>query len=191
MLSWPVVLPWRAGPGVARAGETQHRGTWTAGFYPWRVQPQRNDLDGCLGLGYRLGPRHCNRVHRSCPRRHRRVPRDVARLRLPRPRNPRRYRGSRLPVEVVRIKTVRLRRGFACCAVPAPSGLACDLREGRLWWTPLSRPFFGRNKLMCGGVLGLSVWGGFATPPRAIPALESALGSHPCGALSSVPVSPV
>jgi hypothetical protein len=60
-----------------------------------------------------------------------------------------------------------------------------------LWWTPLSRPFFARNKLISGGVLGLSFGGGFATPPRAIPALESALGSHPCGALSSVPVPSV
>ena len=63
--------------------------------------------------------------------------------------------------------------------------------KNELWWTPLSRPFFARNKLMSGGVLGLSFGGGSGSPPRAIPALESALGSHPCGALSSVPVSPV
>jgi hypothetical protein len=30
----------------------------------------------------------------------------------------------------------------------------------RLKWTPLSRPFFARNKLMPGGVLGLSFGGG-------------------------------
>jgi len=32
----------------------------------------------------------------------------------------------------------------------------------------------------------LSFGGGYGSPPPAIPALESALGSHPCGALSSV-----
>ena len=57
-----------------------------------------------------------------------------------------------------------------------------------LKWTPLSRPFFARNKLIPGGVLGLSFGGGYGSPPPAIPALESALGSHPCGALSSVRV---
>ena len=54
-------------------------------------------------------------------------------------------------------------------------------------WTPLSEPFFVRNKLMLGGVLGSSL-GRRVRPPLAIPALESALGSHPCGALSSVQV---
>ena len=58
-------------------------------------------------------------------------------------------------------------------------------------WTPLSRPFFARNKLMPDGVLGLSFGGGDGSPPPAIPALESALGSHPCGALSSVQVPPL
>jgi hypothetical protein len=61
----------------------------------------------------------------------------------------------------------------------------------RVKWTPLSRPILARNKLMPGGVLGLSVGGGDGSPPLAIPALESALGSHPCGALSSVQVPPV
>src|SRR5664280_2864964 len=65
-----------------------------------------------------------------------------------------------------------------------------QLRQA-LKWTPLSRPSFARNKLMPGGVLGLSFGGGYGSPPLAIPALESALGSHPCGALSSVPVSSV
>jgi hypothetical protein len=51
-------------------------------------------------------------------------------------------------------------------------------------WPPLSRPFFVRNKLGTGG--SDFVWGGRAAP--AIPALESALGSHPCVALSSAQV---
>ena len=71
------------------------------------------------------------------------------------------------------------------------SRLSGDVSVQMLWdlkWTPLSRPFFARNKLMPGGVLGLSFWGGYGSPPPAIPALESALGSHPCGALSSVQV---
>jgi hypothetical protein len=29
-----------------------------------------------------------------------------------------------------------------------------------LRWTPLSRPFFARNKLMSGGVFWVSFWGG-------------------------------
>jgi hypothetical protein len=70
----------------------------------------------------------------------------------------------------------RLKQGFLSKAYP------------ELKWTPLSRPFFARNKLMLGGVLGLSFGGGCGSPPLAIPALESALGSHPCGALSSVQV---
>jgi hypothetical protein len=70
--------------------------------------------------------------------------------------------------------------------IPAPRDTVCF--ESRLKWTPLSRPFFARNKLMPGGVLGLSFGGGYGSPPPAIPALESALGSHPCGALSSVQV---
>src|SRR5271157_1306397 len=60
-----------------------------------------------------------------------------------------------------------------------------------LKWTPLSRPFFARNKLMPDRVLGLSFGGGDGSPPPAIPALESALGSHPCGALSSFQVPPL
>jgi hypothetical protein len=63
-----------------------------------------------------------------------------------------------------------------------------DLWTRDLKWTPLSRPFFAPNKLMPGGVLGLSFGGGYGSPPPAIPALESALGSHPCGTLSSVQV---
>jgi hypothetical protein len=39
--------------------------------------------------------------------------------------------------------------------------------------------------------LGLSFGGGYGSPPLAIPAFESALGSHPCGALSSVQVPSV
>ena len=53
--------------------------------------------------------------------------------------------------------------------------------------TPLSRPFCVGNKLMLDGVLGLSL-GRQVRPPLAIPALASALGSHPCGALPSVQV---
>src|ERR1017187_3256658 len=53
---------------------------------------------------------------------------------------------------------------------------------------PIAQTIFARNKLMPGGVLGLSFGGGYGSPPLAIPALESALGSHPCGALSSVQV---
>jgi hypothetical protein len=57
-------------------------------------------------------------------------------------------------------------------------------------WTPLSRPFLVRNKLMLDGVLGLSL-GRRVRPPLAIPALASALGSHPCGALPSLQVPSV
>ena len=53
-------------------------------------------------------------------------------------------------------------------------------------WTPLSRPFLPFNKLMFGGVVSLALGRPQQRQPRAIPALESALGSHPCGALSSV-----
>src|ERR1035437_1783673 len=53
---------------------------------------------------------------------------------------------------------------------------------------PIVKTVFSHNKRMPGGVLGLSFGGGYGSPPLAIPALESALGSHPCGALSSVQV---
>jgi predicted TIM-barrel fold metal-dependent hydrolase len=63
--------------------------------------------------------------------------------------------------------------------------------QGELKWTPLSRPFSVRNKLMFDGsefeFRAASAW----KPPVAIPALEAALRSHPCGALSSVRVPPV
>jgi hypothetical protein len=32
--------------------------------------------------------------------------------------------------------------------------------EEQVRWTPLSRPFFARNKLMSGGVFWVSFWGG-------------------------------
>jgi hypothetical protein len=56
---------------------------------------------------------------------------------------------------------------------------------------PIVKTIFSRNQRMPGGVLGLSFGGGYGSPPLAIPALESALGSHPCGALSSVQVPSV
>jgi hypothetical protein len=56
---------------------------------------------------------------------------------------------------------------------------------------PIVKTVFSRNKRMPGGVLGLSFGGGYGSPPLAIPALESALGSHPRGALSSVQVPSV
>ena len=56
---------------------------------------------------------------------------------------------------------------------------------------PIVKTVFSRNKRMPGGVLGLSFGGGSGSPPVAIPALESALGSHPCGALPSVQVPSV
>jgi hypothetical protein len=52
-------------------------------------------------------------------------------------------------------------------------------------WPPLSRPFFGRNKLWIGGS-DLRSRAAEAAP--AIPALEPALGSHSCGALSPAQV---
>jgi hypothetical protein len=59
-------------------------------------------------------------------------------------------------------------------------------RQGK--WTPLSRPFFGRNKLWSGGS---DLRSGAAEAAPAIPALESALGPHSCGALSSAQVPPL
>jgi hypothetical protein len=56
---------------------------------------------------------------------------------------------------------------------------------------PIVKTVFSRNKRMPGGVLDLSLGGGYGSPPLAIPALESALESHPCGALSSVQVPSV
>jgi hypothetical protein len=60
---------------------------------------------------------------------------------------------------------------------------------------PMVKTIFTRNQRMSGGVLGVSVsvsfGGGSGRPPLAIPALESALGSHPCGALPSVQVPSV
>src|ERR1035437_5001603 len=55
---------------------------------------------------------------------------------------------------------------------------------------PIVKTVFSRNKRMPGGVLDLSFGGGYGSPPLAIPAFESALGSHPCGALSSVGMRP-
>lgn len=52
---------------------------------------------------------------------------------------------------------------------------------GATKWSPLSRAFFARNKLWIGR--SDSLWEVGAAP--AIPPLESALGPHPCGALSS------
>src|ERR1035437_96155 len=49
---------------------------------------------------------------------------------------------------------------------------------------PIVKTVFSHNKRMPGGVLGLSFGGGYGSPPLAIPALESALGSHPCGSMS-------
>jgi hypothetical protein len=60
-----------------------------------------------------------------------------------------------------------------------------------LKWPPSSRPFFAGNKLMSDGSgfeFG-TAW--ISKPPRIIPALEAALRSHPCGALSSVRVPSV
>ena len=72
-----------------------------------------------------------------------------------------------------------------------PAALPVDrLGSTQLYRPPLSRPFFARNKLMLDGVSGLSL-GRPVRPPLAIPALESALGAHPCGALSSVQMPPV
>jgi len=58
------------------------------------------------------------------------------------------------------------------------------LVSGQTKVSPLSRPFFARNQLSTGGSDFL--WGDRSRP--AIPALESALGSHLCVALSSAQV---
>ncbi len=58
-------------------------------------------------------------------------------------------------------------------------------------WTPLSRPFFAFDLLMSGGSDFVYETASASKPSLAIPALEPALGSHPCGALSSVQVPPV
>ena len=63
-------------------------------------------------------------------------------------------------------------------------GVRCDIVHGRLKWPPLSRPFFARNTFGSGG----SDFVGAAEAAPAIPALESALGSHLCVALSSAQV---
>src|ERR1019366_4571942 len=65
------------------------------------------------------------------------------------------------------------------CVTPAP------LHLRSLKWPPLSRPFLDRNKLRIGGA-GLR--SGAAEAALAIPALESALRSHSCVALSSAQV---
>ena len=60
-----------------------------------------------------------------------------------------------------------------------------EATQGReLKWTPLSRPKIGFNKLWIGG----SDFCGAAGAAPAIPALEPALGSHLCVALSSAQV---
>jgi len=56
-----------------------------------------------------------------------------------------------------------------------------------LKWSPSSRPFLGLNKLMSDGVVCLSFGRPHGQPPVAIPALDPALGAHPCVALSSGP----
>ena len=71
----------------------------------------------------------------------------------------------------------------AGCPVKRDIGNTRELK-----WTPLSRPFFGRNKLWIGGS---DLRSGAAGAAPAIPALESALGSHSCGALSSAQVPPL
>src|ERR1019366_3803669 len=62
------------------------------------------------------------------------------------------------------------------------TGIPC---EGELKWPPLSRPFLDRNKLRIGGS---DLRSGAAEAALAIPALESALRSHSCVALSSAQV---
>ncbi|MDQ2946025.1 MAG: transposase, partial [Acidobacteriota bacterium] len=58
-------------------------------------------------------------------------------------------------------------------------------------WTPLSRPFFAFYLLMSDGFDLCFGTASASKPSLVIPALESALGAPPCGALSSVQVPPV
>jgi len=60
----------------------------------------------------------------------------------------------------------------------------CQRLRDTLKWPPLSRPFFAGNKFGTGG----SDFLGAAGAAPAIPALESALESHLCVALSSAQV---
>src|SRR6266699_3580843 len=72
------------------------------------------------------------------------------------------------------------------------SWLSIASKAGPLKWTPLSRPILARNKLASDGSKSVCFGAASASKsPVAIPALEAALGSHPCGALSSVRVPPV
>lgn len=80
--------------------------------------------------------------------------------------------------------------------LPTGSGASWTVNNARpqatlLKWPPLSRPFFALNKLMSDGVSVSRFGRPLKQPPVAIPALEAALGAHPCGALSSLPASTV
>jgi hypothetical protein len=94
----------------------------------------------------------------------------------------------RLAVEAIE----QTRRQWWSLSSAFPSSLLYDaigMLEVR--WPPLSRLFWAGNKLMFDGSEFKFGAASASKPPVAIPALESALRSHPCGALSSVRVPPV